>query len=226
MTKIIFGDQEYTGKDLTDFEKNLIRQQVLGFLPAGNGFMSNLFNDNIDRILGAAEVAKFKFDAPITGMYAGDGEVGLQLIRPSHVLRTTDTTETTQNDWNFTFTTDTDYWIGFGTNNTTAINIDREALVVPLGVMFTQGSAPIVEELYIQHGGVTYPIQVIRHAWLADNPRQIRAARIRPALWAPKDTVLVQVQSVVAGDQELVLAGITFGLGRFLRVQTPTTVTT
>ena len=171
-------------------------------------------------------VAKDKFDAPFTGMSAGDSEIGMQKIRPGQILRTTAASETPSNTWSFSFTADADYWIGYGSNNTTAVNIDKDVLLLCLAMGFTQGSQPVVEEVLIKVGGTEYPVMVVRDAWTADNKFKVRAVPIRPFILVPKATCLGQTYSIAAGTNELVMYGLAFGMGRFLRKQEYTSVST
>ena len=77
----------------------------------------------------------------------------------------------------------------------------------------------------IKVGGTEYPVQTIRDSWFADNKFGIRVVPIRPFLLPPKATCLAQVHSIAAStEQELVLLGVTFGLGRKLRKATYTAV--
>ena len=224
MSKVVFSTKEYVGKDLTGEEEALLERHVKGFIGGESNYLRSLLNFNWQSIIGALQVAKEQFKQPFRGILATDSEIGVQLIRPGHVMRTTDTTETPANDWTFTFTADGDYWVGFGTNNTTAANIDKELLLLLLGVQFTQGNQPTVEELYIQIGETVYAPYVIRQAWQADNPNRVRAQRIHPLLIEPKQTLLVQTYSILAGTNELVLLGLAFGPGRFLRKTSYTAV--
>ena len=224
-TVVIFEGEEYSGESLTDRELTVLHAQ-LPMLSADNGFLTQLFNDNLGKIQGALEVAKADIGGPFTGLSAGDSELGMQIIRPGYVRRSTAATEAITNDWAFTFAVTTDYWLGFGTDNTTAINVDKRILVMPMAVGWTQGPNPVVEELLIQLGQTTYPVNVIRHGWYADNPNRIRAARIRPMVWRPKSRPLVQTNQVNAGVDQLVLLGLTFGKGDLLRTLAPSTIQT
>lgn len=224
MAKIIFENESYNGADLAPHEQGLLQKQIETMFTARGSFYEELLKENFQKIAGALAVAKEYFKAPFTGMSAGDGEIGLQKIRSGHLKRTTGTTETPSNDWTFSFASGNDYWLGYSTNNTTAANMDKEACVLVLGLMFTQGAQPVVEELYWQVGGTTYPVEVIRDAWAADNDFGVRGIPIRPKLLVPKATYLVQSRCTNAGDNELVALGVTFGLGRFLRLQSYSTV--
>ena len=217
MSEIVFGGQKYTGKELNAEESAKLSRDVFDLLAYGNSFLNDLFRANAANIVGAAQVAKSKLDAPFAGIMAGDNEICVQLIRPGHLMRTTDTTETPANDWTFTVTADGDYLVGYSTNNTTAAHVDKDNVLLILGVQFTQGANPIIEELLIQIGQTTYPVFVIRSAWPADNVNRIRACRLPPLLVEPRQTILVQPYSILAGVQELVFVGLSFSLGRFAR---------
>lgn len=230
MASIAFGNQTYTGIELTPSEEALLERQVAAYLAEGDGYMAELYAMNIQNIKLAAQVAKYKLDAPFAGMLASDAEVGLQRIRPGHILRDTTTAETCINTWlsnsieSGAFVAGADYFIGFGSSNDEAANIDKEACVLLLGAEFSQGVSPVVEELLVQVGNITYPVIVLRDAWAADNKNRRRATRFHPILLEPKATVLGQVYSRAASSvQELRLLGVTFGYGRYLRKQTYST---
>ena len=224
MAKVVFENEQYNGADLTPEELALLQKQIDTMFTARGSFYEELLKENFQKVVGALQVAKEYFKAPFTGMSAGAGEIGMQKIRAGHLKRTTGTTETPNNDWNFSFTSGNDYWLGYSTNNTTAANMDKEACVLVLGLMFTQGAQPVVEELFWKVGQTEYPIEVIRDAWAADNDFGVRGIPIRPKLLVPKSTYLVQSRETSAGDNELVALGVTFGLGRYLVQQSYSTV--
>lgn len=227
MPKVIFENEEFNGVDLDPSEEAILQKQLYGFISSHNSFLEDLFKDNYNNIRAGLQVAKAELSAaPFRGMFAGDSELVMQLIRPAYVIRTTAATEAADNTWSFTFTSGNDYWIGFGSDNTTAINVDKRVCVIPLAVAWTQGGLPTVEEIYVQLGGTSYPVNVVRHGWFADNPNQVRYARIRPMIWRPKSRPLVQVRSISAAVQELVLVGIAFVMGDLARAQAPTTIQT
>lgn len=220
----------YATQELTPVESEILERQVLsrqGEIAYGNGFLQDLFNDNRNLIIDACKAAKHAFSgAAFKGLFAGDSQFGVSPILPAHVLRSTAGTETAVNDWTRTFTADGDYWIGWNTDNTTAINIDKRLLVLVLGVSWSQGWAPITEKIQFQIGNNTYPYQSVRHGWYADNVHRIRAARLRPMIFAPKDTVLAQIYNLVASDEEMELLGLSFAKGDLLRAQAPTAIQT
>lgn len=224
MPQVFVDNDEYIAEDVSAIEKGLLHKQLFKYIAANNAFLADLFEDNFDNILAALGVAKHELKAPFAGMGAGDSEIALQMIRPHHVVRSTSATETAVNDWTVTFTADGDYWIGFDTNNTTAINVDRRVLLLTLAVWWTQGWGPITEELLIQLGNTTYPVQIIRHGWVGDNKTGVRAARIRPQIWKPLARPLVQTYQTIAGDQQMVLVGVAFAKGDLARQQAPTAI--
>lgn len=214
-----FENEEMVGEPLSEDESALLQNHLFNVLAYGNDLLTALYQQNLDKIVGAAAVAKNQLSMRFGGAMPSDTEFGIQHIRPMHVLRTTATTETVDLDWTRTFTTDSDYWIGFGTNNTSAINVDKRAVVLPLAVTFSQGTDPTVEEIYHQLNGTTYPVQVLRHSWMSANNPRVRYAAVRLGLWVGKATVLTQIYSIVAAQQQFVPLGVTFGSGAYLRIQ-------
>ena len=225
-TTVVFRGASYVGEALTESEEALLKEELGSYMATPNSFKAWLYKTNYEKIKGALEVAKSKFESTFAGMAASDSMIAMQDIRPGHILRSTGATETPANDWTVSFTADGDYWVGYGTNNTTAINIDKELLLLLLGVWFTQGVQPVVEELLVQVGQTAYPVEVIRDAWVADNDWKIRAIPIKPLLLVPKDTCLIQSYSILAATQELVLVGVAFGMGRLLRQASYSSVST
>ncbi len=225
---LVIEQKSWPMTPLTIEERALLERQVLsrdGEIAFGNGFLQDLFGSHHDLIIDACQAAKFALGGVnYKGMTADDGAFGVSLILPEHVLRTTATTETPQLTWDVTFTADGDYWIGYAANNQTAIHIDKRAMVLVLGLSWTQGWSPITEKIQFAEGGLTKPYQVVRHGWWADNVHRIRAARLRPMLWGSKDTVLAQTYQFVAGQQHMQLLGLTFAKGDMLRTQEVTTV--
>ena len=67
---------------------------------------------------------------------------------------------------------------------------------------------------------------MIRDAWAADNDFGVRGIPIRPLLIVPKGTALWQTRETVAGVNELVALGVTFGKGRWLRQQSYASIST
>ena len=234
MATIAWANQVLQGQDLESGERSLLEREIRAYLAEGDSFLQELYEVNMENIVSALMVAKARLSgAKFNGMLAGDAEIGMQRIRAGHILRDTTTAETPINTWvsssiaSGAFTSSTDYFLGYSTNNTTALHIDKEACVLILGAEFTQGVSPTVEELYITVGSTTYPVIVLRDAWSADNRNRRKATKIVPILCEPKATVLGQVLSIAASSvQELRLLGITFAYGRFLRQQTYSSVST
>ena len=146
------------------------------------------------------------------------------MIRPGHLLRDANTTETADfQNWTRTFTADGDYWIGYDATHSTAINEDaRIGAILILGVYFSQGNAVTVSNLYWQIGATTY----LREDLSSQGFSGQRLARIRPKLLEKKGTALVQTWSAAAGTQDMAAIGLTFATGAFLRLEDPTSVQT
>lgn len=212
---------------LSGEDRFLLERDVHGVIAAEAGYIRRLFERNRVEIEGALAVAKYKLQAPFRGISAGTSEIGVRVLRAADIMRTTGATETPNNDWTFAFATaGNNNWIGFGTSNGTAINIDKRLLVLVLAAMFTQGGAPIVEDMQWQIGGTTFPMEVVRHSWVADNDNRVRIAALRPKILGPKQTALVTTRTSFVGSNELVLLGLAFGLGNYLNLIAPASVQT
>ena len=230
---IAWGTQTFQGAELEPQEEALLFRELGAFLAEGDSFLQELYDVNRENIKSALMVAKAKLDAKFGGLLCGDSQIGIQRIRAGHILRDTTAAETCINTWvsgsiaTGAFTSATDYFLGYGTNNTSALNIDKEACVLILGAEFTAGVSPTVEELYLQVDATIFPVVVLRDAWAADNKHRRKATKFPPILCEPKSTVLGQVRSIAASSvQELRLLGVTFGKGRYLRTQTYSSVAT
>lgn len=212
---------------LSDEDRFILERDVFGTLGGEQGYLRKLFERNRVEVQAALAVAKFKIQATFRGISAGTSELGVRLIRAGDIMRTTGGTETPNNNWEFAFgTAGNNNFIGFGTSNGTAINIDKRILILVLGAMFTQGGSPVAEDFSWQIGGTTFPMEVIRHAWVSDNENRVRVAALRPKILSPKQTVYTQVRTSLVATNELVLVGLTFGLGSYLNLLAPSAVQT
>jgi len=214
---LTFAGRQVQMETLDTDENNIVVSTVRDYIVGGCDELSKLFNLNMEAILLAAGVAKDKLAQAIRGQIAGDNEIGLTHIRPGHVLRTTSTTETPVNTWSIGFTAGNQYWIGMGSTYATAMNISQYLVVLAFGLMFTQGATPTIEEVFPQVGNTLYPGIVVRNSWLGDNNSKVRIARFHPILMEARQTSLWSVNALQTLTNEMVLLGVTFGPGRYLR---------
>lgn len=204
-------------------ENGIIEATVRDMLVGQCDTLQRLFLSkiNLEAIKLAAGVCKSKLNgAKVRGQIAGDNEIAMQLIRPGHILRTTGTTETPTNTWETTLTSGNQNWIGYSTTHATAVNISQFIVVLTFGLMFTQGGGATIEEIFPQIGNTSYPGIVTRHAWIADNNPKVRIAAFHPMLIEARQTTLWTINALINSVQELVLLGVTFGYGRYLRKTT------
>ena len=225
MAIVNFLGRQLEADPLNAGEKAILDRDIFEILATGSSFLKETLEVNRNNIYAAAGVAKRSQQKAFGGILAPDSEVGVSLLRPGHILRDTTTAETPINTWDSNsiesgaFVAGNDYYIGSGSTNSTAAIISQYLTLMLMGVVFTQGNAPIVQELYISVGETTYPVIVLRQSWMADNPNRIRATRFPPILIEPRQTISAQVRAEYTGRQELVLLGLAFGTGRYLRKQ-------
>jgi len=223
-TRVIWENDSYVGQSLTPDEVATLEDNVFNVIAKDSDDLTSLYRDNWGKIQGALQVAKDQLSATYGGFSASDGEIGVSMIRPGHLLRDANTTETADfQNWTRTFTADGDYWIGYDATHSTAINVDaRIGAILILGVYFSQGNAVTVSNLYWQIGATTY----LREDLSSQGFSGQRLARIRPKLLEKKGTALVQTWSAAAGTQDMAAIGLTFATGAFLRLEDPTSVQT
>lgn len=158
------------------------------------------------------------------GYMAGADMMGFREIKPTDIMRTDDSTETANTTWEFSFAADDDYWIGYGSNNTTAATIDKYLGMVIVGVANLSDSQ-VVEQIRFKIGNVEYPPAVLKPALiLADTPHRVPVKPVPTMIIKPRDTVLGKAYSSSAATNELVLVGITYGRGQKLTNFAPTSV--
>lgn len=209
---------ELEGVPLTAADRDILERDLYrGILGDQSVVIRRLFETQREVIAAALAIAKNKMQASFAGAFASDTQIAVQLIRAPYLRRTTGATETPTTGWNFTFASGADDWIGFGSNNATAINVDKRLCMALLGLQFTGNAQPVVEEIEPTRGGISFPAQVIRQAWYGDNETRQRLTSIRPIVLAPRDTFLVDVVTKAAEDQELVFLGVAFALGSLAR---------
>jgi len=138
-TRVIWENDSYVGQSLTPDEVATLEDNVFNVIAKDSDDLTSLYRDNWGKIQGALQVAKDQLSATYGGFSASDGEIGVSMIRPGHLLRDANGTETANfQNWTRTFTADGDYWIGYDATHTTAINVDsRIGAILILGVYFT-----------------------------------------------------------------------------------------
>lgn len=186
-------------------------------------------------ILTALRIAKASIGSGgmvFKGIKAGPSELGWAWIRPGDIMRTTATTQTPSNVWDFSFTvtgtsTAKKAWVGYGTSNANAVTIDKNCLIVVLGLI-GYDPFPAVDEIQVKHGNTEYNHEVVKLALsLADNDVGVRLAPIHTRIFSPTNTVYIATRNNrTVANQQLAIFGITFGKGDFLMTDYRTAVST
>ncbi len=224
------GNVNVDGVDWTaePFSEEEVKQWVVQFNRyfATDDPIGKLFNDRRGHLFAAARIAKSKLaGSPVfAGVEGPSNALLFQELQAWHILRTTGATETPSKSWIMSLTVDEDYWIGYNTDNLSAINIDKELLVVPIAVAdLTTNRA--VRSLKIKVGDVDRKPIGIKRLHVAPVGYRVPVIPIPTLILPPKETVLGKVYSdaaVTSGD--LFLIGLTYGLGSKLTLQYKTTV--
>lgn len=186
-------------------------------------------------ILTALRIAKSAIGAGnmvFKGIKASPSELGWQWIRPGHIMRTTGTTETASNVWDFDFTvtgttTAHKVWIGYGTSFASKVNIDKNCLILMLGLASFSPMATI-DEIHVEHGNVTYNPEVVKYGLqLADSDGRVPLTPVHTRIFGPTNQVRVYTRNDrTIADHQISVFGITFGEGNFLSTDYYSTIAT
>jgi len=185
-----------------------------------------LLREKAAHIFVAGQIIKKAMGLTFDGYMAGSDKMGFREIKPCDIMRTTATTETPSDTWSFSFAADEDYWIGYGTDNSTAATIDKYIGMCIVGIANLSDSQ-VVEQVKFKVGNIEYPPIVLKPTLtLADTPDRIPVKRIPTIILKPRDTVLGKAYSSDAATNELVLIGVTYGKGNKLQNFTVSSVET
>jgi hypothetical protein len=228
----ILGD-DFELAALTDDEMKVFDAQLKSQLGTSRSNIGLLVQDRTWAILTGMRIAKKRINGtPVfKGIRAGPSELGWCYTRAGHVCRTVAAADTCRNIWDFAFTvtgtaTAKLGWIGKNTAWADPITMDKNGLIVVLGVVpFTP--RPTIQEIQVTQGVVTYNPEVIDYGmYLGDAPENVSLAPVHTRYLGPVDNVLINTRNRLTATQETHLLGITFGLGNWLKTDVYTTVST
>ena len=117
-------------------------------------------------------------------------------------------------------------WIGFDTSYANPITIDKNCLMVLMGIIpFTP--QPSIQEIQVNLGNTSYNPEVVEYGlYLGDAPEGIPIAPIQTRYLAPSDKLQIYTRNRFTATQNIHLFGITFGLGSFLKTDYYSSVAT
>jgi hypothetical protein len=231
-TVTLWGN-DYQLAALNSDELAIIQSEIETQLGVVRSNIGLLVRDRYNSVLTGCRIAKSKINGnPVfKGIAAGPTELGWSFIRPGHIMRTSSGTETCSNVWDYDFTANTTAaakkaWIGMNTSYADPITIDKNALIVLMGVVpFTP--QPTIQEIQVQHGNTSYNPEVVDYGiYLGDAPEGIGVAPIRTRYLCPTDKFQVWTRNRFTATQNMRMFGITFGLGTFLKTDYYTGVAT
>lgn len=181
--------------------------------------LNDLYAKNLPAVKAAAQVAKAKLGNIMFGGGRADStELTMDFIRPGHIMRTTSTTETAENTWDFTYTAGSDQFLGYGTGYATSSKVDQDALIVIFG-WANESIDNEINAIQLTVGNNDRPYRAFDMVNLAD-------ADLGYILPTPVEILMPKVSfSGLAhvknpGVQRLRPIGITFSTGEFSRNNT------
>lgn len=177
----------------------------------------DIFEDNKEAILEAAEVAKYQLEAPFGGINAKTNQFGWTMIQPNFLLATAAPTYSTstwaKNYATSDVTTMWADWIGSSASNRT---LSKYATMIVLG-FYDPVELPKISAIKAHIKGDEYPV------WWVDNALR-QGLHIfelpKPHIIEREQNLYYQVKVARPGDDELQPLGVYFGRGDHLRSKT------
>lgn len=164
------------------------------------------------------------------GFNAGANEIGISTIRPGQVglcRSGADTNAEGDNTWVWTRRNGTvpaynaayDCWIHSPNTVATALTLHKDQFVIPLYIV-EQSTSPKLQTVKIDIGRS----DILYYDCAANQIRDARAGLslypLPTTFWGPEISVLISIQTKVAGALELRLGGFCVALGTFLNAST------
>jgi len=183
----------------------------------GDDPVASLMKAKKGHLFFAARVAKAALEGrPFGGVEGGTTEILMQELQAWHILRTTASTETPAKNWLFSLTVDEDYWIGYGTNNLSPANIDKDACPVIIGAADLTANRAVTRVKF-KVGDAEYKPIGIERLQLAPATDRVPIMPIKTLILTPRQIVQARTYSDAAiTNGKLMLIGITYGLGSYL----------
>lgn len=193
-------------------------------IPVGN--IAGLLREKVQHLYMACMASKVAIDGQLlfTGFYAKPGEMGWRHIKPCDVMRSTAGTETPVDTWEFAFANNDDYWIGWNTNNTTKIDVDKNICVCAIGLATSSANFNVEQVKFTQNTQEQNPIQLKPLMAMADAIEGKRVMGMKTLFAKARALLLAQSYSFAANTCELMLVGVTYGDGKYLTDFTKTSV--
>ncbi len=195
------------------------------FEPLNN--MSAVLRQKAAHILAGGMIAKKKIGGGLSfgGYYANVGVLGWRHIKPIDVLRTTSTTETPYDSWSISYSAGNNNYIGYSTDRSTTINIDKNICVVPVAIGNKTVENQVIEQVKFKVGDNDFkPVMLDPMLHFIDSEFNMPVIPMKTMIFPPRGKIFAQARASASGTNQLVLVGVTFGDGGYLTDLTRTTV--
>lgn len=223
----IDGEAEVGGEvvplsKMSEAELRILNNEFTAVVSGPRSNYGLMLLDNANAVLTLVRMAKKRIDGnPVfMGSMANHSQLGLMKIESQHIFRTTGTTETPKTQTAFSFTQTAEAgastaWLGYGTSNASAVNIDKRAALLLCG-LYSYSPNPVIEKMIVTHGPTTYMPELVGPEFnTQDSPEGVAIARITPRYLMPKDTIKITTTNLDSGTQRIGFVGVTCATGSY-----------
>lgn len=181
--------------------------------------LTELFADRANIIAHAATHAKQEHDEKrFGGINASDNEIAFDVIRPGHILSSTNHDD--ENEWKFDpGSADWNDWIGDGTSSND-YTVDADQTILVLGFMDLDSMSE-VSAINVDRFGRNVDMlpKDLHDARVTDNENDILVQALPTLVGTENDRVHIRLRHDVQTESEPRLLGINFGVGNYMNTE-------
>lgn len=217
--------QKFSLASLDDEEQAILEDNFNKLLSTTDSQVRRIFEERADTIVAGIMAIKEKLNRrKFRGMNPGDAEIGFGFIRPGYTRTGGNTTGSERTNWSVTFAA-IGTWVAYldGLNATTFFRMSEDHGLIITHLVSQVSPNPFVREVHFQIGRVDLIPEDVSDILIGDNANQVAVFPIPTKIVLPSDELLVTANGE-AGTEHLKLGGMVVGLGRLLKLETPTWV--
>jgi hypothetical protein len=217
--------QKFSLAPLDDDEQSIFEDNFNKLLSTTDSQVRKILEERVETIVAGIMAIKEKLNRrKFRGMNPGDGEIGFGFIRPGYTRHGGNTTGSERTSWSVTFAA-IGTWVAYldGANATTFFSMSEDHGLIITHLVSQVSPNPFVREIHFQIGRVNLIPEDVSDILIGDNNNQVAVFPIPTKIVLPEDQLLVTANGE-AGTEHLKLGGLVVGLGRLLKLETPTWV--
>lgn len=220
--------QKFSLAPLDTEEQALFEDNFNKLLSTTDSQVRRILEERVDTIVAGVMAIKEKLNRrKFRGMNPGDAEIGFGFIRPGYTRVGGNATGSERVNWAVTFAA-IGTWVGYLNgaalpNTTTPFSMSEDHGLIITHLVSQVSPTPFIREVHFHIGRVDLIPEDVSDILIGDNANQVAVFPIPTKIILPEDELLV-IANGEAGTEQLKLGGLVVGLGRLLKLDTPTWV--